>query len=223
MSFSKTNPLVAAGAALAVSLVAASAQQIVYNNTSTSLNSFYGSGAEYGDEIVLAPGLNGVGSQWKATAFDFEYYSNYSLANGAVLRFYANDGGGGAPGTLLYESNPFDIINNGANVHVDLTQGGIVGGGVDVPDHLTFTISLSGGGGANEAGLTVYNPPTVGASGDDFWIHNGATWSLQQLGDGKVANFNARLTAIPEPKTIALAGAGALGWLAMVGYRRLRK
>ena len=204
---------------------AASAQTVVYNNTTGVSTGMHVSNVEYGDEITLA------GSLRTATQFSFNYFSNYDLSGGGVLRIYANDGplvsGSPAPKEVLYQSAPFDIVksnvsdpNNaqGSMVTINLSSTGLV-----VPNKVTWTVSFSSVGGANTAGLLVYGGPTTGTSKEDFWKKTAGTWSLQLLDNNVSANFGAKLTAIPEPSTYALAGVGAIGWLALAGYRRSKK
>lgn len=230
MSRSRIEPTLAAvvtilGASLPLSTTA---QTVVYDNTANNLHAIHSTGEEYGDQIVLA----GDSTLRTATAFELIYYSNYNLAQGGVVRLYANDGplvgGYSSPGELLYQSAAFDIQksdssdpNNvvGRTLSINLANTGLV-----VPDKLTWTVSFSGtSSGANEAGVLVYDPPTVGSAGELFWKRNGPIWALTDLGNNVNGNFAAKLTAIPEPSTVALGSMAAIGWLALAGYRRSKK
>ena len=71
--------------------------------------------------------------------------------------------------------------------------------------------------------MLVYDPPTVGSSGELFWKSTGGIWSLADLGNNVNGNFAAKLTAVPEPSTVALGSMAAIGWLALAGYRRSKK
>ena len=66
------------GAALA-SLVAASAsaQVVVYENSTTPLNNFFASQTEFGDEIS-------IGAGWVAHSFTFEYFAENLSGNEKV-------------------------------------------------------------------------------------------------------------------------------------------
>lgn len=231
MSSTRFQPLmVVALAALGSTIPASlSAQVSVYDNTApaNNLHAIHATGDEYGDQITLAPGFSR-----EATQFDLIYYSNFNLAAGGVVRLYVNDGapvsGNPSPGTLLYQSAAFDIVksdvsdpNNvlGSRVSINLKGSGLI-----LPDNLTWTVSFSGVSGGNEAGVLVFDPPTVGGKyGDDFWKKNGPVWSLQTLANNTPGNFAAQITAIPEPSTYALAAVGAIGWLSLAAYRRSKK
>lgn len=230
MSRSRIEPTLAAvvtilGASLPLSTIG---QTVVYNNTANNLHAIHSTGEEYGDQIVLA----GDSTLRTATAFELLYFSNYELAQGGVVRLYANDGplvgGYSSPGELLYQSAAFNILksdttdpNNvvGTSLTIDLSNTGLV-----LPDKLTWTVSFSGAAtGGNEAGVLVYDPPTVGSAGELFWKRNGPIWALSDLANNVNGNFAAKVTAVPEPGTVALGSIAAIGWLALAGYRRSKK
>jgi hypothetical protein len=81
---------------------------------------------------------------------------------------------------------------------------------------------FSGIDGAEQAGLLLFNPPTVGSSLPDFWRKNADnSWSTFTIDAGATpANFNARVTAVPEPGTYAL---GLLGLMSVAAFRRFRR
>src|SRR5205823_14353424 len=167
--------------------------------STTDLNRSYfaGNGVEFGDEVFLA------GSDRTITDFRFETFLS-SNANGnetgqLILRL--NDGaalspGRNAPGTELYRSASFPLTTG---------RGTIVASGLSVAlpggvDHLTWSVSINGVDAGEQAGLMLYNPPTVGTSFDDFWQNNAGTWNTFLVdGGASPANFAARMTAVPEP------------------------
>lgn len=208
-SLLKTAAVATAVAACSSQAFAQGQLEVVYNNTSTPANAAYSSALEFGDQVTLQ-GLNR-----KLTTFQFEYSATLTPAatKQGVVRMYANDGAAGAPGTLLFESDPFELGNGYANITID----GITG--VTLPNTLTWTFITSGLAGGESAGVLLYNPPSVGASGNDYWQRNAfGGWTSQVLNNASgsaVANFSAKITAVPEPSTMAFAmvsGAAALGY-----------
>jgi len=200
------------GTALAGLLSAsASAQVVVYDNAEFPLNQYFFSQREFGDEIT-------IGAGWRANSFEFEYYADGLAADGsekAVIRFYRNDGipvegaNTAGPGGLIYESPQFPLINGNYPVQIiDLEPLGI-----ELPESFTWTIKTFGVSGDSEVfGLKLYDPPVVGSSFGDFWYFSTEGWELQTVA-GVNANFAARLTAVPEPGTLALFGLGGLALL----------
>ena len=201
----KWFPVVAGLGLIASSAGAASpVLTIVYDNTLSPLNSYFASQSEFGDQITP------VGAGWTADTFAFEYFaSGLNGGETAKLRFYANDGIGNdpghlSPGTLLYESPSFSLVNG--NVPVTVTD--LTGLKVYLPKSFTWTVAPSGVTGNEVFGLKLYNPPAVGQSFDDIWRLDGTEWKLAQT-PGFVANFGAQLIAVPEPGAVVLFGLGA--------------
>lgn len=203
--------------------------EVVYDNTQGNQGAMFVSQNEYGDEINLAPG-----AARRAVDFQFTYYSNYDLADGAILRLYKNNGpivrGANSPGDLLYQSAVFDIKKSDAsdpnNVRATTASINLAGTGLLLPDTLTWTVEFSGVGGGNEASALVYDPPSVGTSFADFWEHSGSGWDLLVLPNGPKGNFNARLTAV-VPTSVPDAGSSlallAFGLTGVCCARRLLK
>jgi len=202
------------GAALA-SLVAASAsaQVVVYENSTTPLNSFFATQTEVGDEISIGPG-------WVAHSFSFEYFAeNLSGDEKALVRFYRNDGipidgtSSAAPGSLMFQSTRFDLINGNYPVSiVDLAALNI-----QLPSSFTWTVKVSGLTAGETFSLKLYDPPTVGSSFSDFWHFTPDGWELQQVAGlpaGAGSSFGATLIAVPEPGAMTVLGVGALALLA---------
>lgn len=211
----KWFPVIAGVGMLANSASAAGpVPSVIYDNTVTPLNSYFASQTEFGDQITTP------GGGWVADTFTFEYFAS-GLGGGetAKIRFYSNDGtlanaapGSARPGTLLYESTTFPLING----NVPLTVTDLVGLGVNLPSSFTWTVTPTGVAGAETFGLKLYDPPIVGQSLNDFWQFAGGEWVLQQI-PGTVANFGAQLIAVPEPGTMTLL---ALGGAALFLRRR---
>ncbi len=165
---------------------------------------YYLSGNAYGDEIVLA------GTDRVLTGFHFAYSSDYSQSGGLQFTLYRNDGplvnGFASPGSVLY-TDTFDVISGPSGVDVDIP---FTPDPTDpIPDRLTFVVKFLGTG---NAGLLVADVPTIGASGNDFWENGSSGWELRQI-PGYTANFEARLTAVPEANSgpVAFVALGGLG------------
>lgn len=204
--------------AAAVGMAASSLRGETVYQVSGSGNFSYYTPSEYGDEIVLGGGGRIL------TEFKFEYFSNYNFAQGITFNLYDQSGptvsGAKSPGSLLY-STKLDLYDGGGLVSLSFPEDPAN----TVADRLTWTVKFSGAGfGNNKAGLIVPNAtPSVGKSGNDFWVRTGAgqaDWALQNFGPGgPTANFVATVSAVPEPGTVALAVMG-LGGLALALRRR---
>lgn len=174
--------------------------EIIYDNTQTDFNDMFyppvPGTIEYGDEVVLG------GQARTLTEFQFQYFGEFpaSVTNAtARIRIYSNDGPGAPgfeePGTLLYES-PLQHLFHGFNV---LTLAGL---SVFVPHDFTWTVEFAGisGNYPYRAGLSFFNPPTVGSSFNDFWSKNASGWQAMHFPNYiPYANFAARIIAAPDP------------------------
>ncbi len=214
-----------------IPLTAAAADpEIVYDNTLNDLAFNLDPGAqEVGDEIIL----DGT-ARW-LSEFSFEYWganteseTEFAGTVEARIRFYLNDGpaipgvdGAFAPGTVIFDSGTFSIdptLRSTLNFS-NFSSGVDVPLETPLPDAFTWSVQFSGLGLTDTAGVTIYSPPTVGNSFDDYWVNDGASWTLQT--NVVTIDFAARVSAVPEPSTLALALVGGL--LAIGGGRKMRK
>jgi hypothetical protein len=195
---------------------------IVYDNSLTDLNRTYGTnGVEFGDEVTLAPDT----TDRLVNDFKFEYYLSGN-ANGneqLQLVLHANDGPlvsrtvngttitAASPGTVLYTS-PFLQLSTGFQT-AEASQFETL-----VPDTFTWTVTFTGIDAGEIAGLRIYDPPTIGSSFADFWQKSNGTWNTYLL--DVPANFAARVSAVPEPTTIAYALLAGLTCIGYLGYKR---
>lgn len=162
---------------------------VIYDNTTTWVGNIVpGVVCEMGDEITLA------GTQRIVTDFMFGYYGVFT-PNGdetARIRFYANDGPEGTPGTLLYDSGTFPIMPGFNQTHT------LTGLSVIVPDTFTWTCQFGGvtQWPADLAALYLYDPPSVGSSEDYLWKSEGSAW--EKWNSTLVDNLMARVTGVEE-------------------------
>ena len=184
--------------------------EIIYDNTTTDLYVTIGGGypPEIGDEINLA------GTGRVVTDFLFKEVHEINEPNPNLktqVRFYANDGVGDSPGTLLYDSGLMPGIVNSLS-----------GLSVTVPDTFTWSVVVDGLASNDGFGLVYYNPPTIGSSGDWYWWHTSTGWLKMDY--PYVDNFGARVTAqdipVPEPGSLLLLCLGIAG---LAGIRKEMK
>lgn len=214
-----------------ISFCATGSAAIVYDNSTGDLNQTYipspePNGIEFGDEINLAPGDRLV------NGFKFEYFLSGSASGNETiqLRIYANDGTEitrtlpdgttfpvMTPSTVLYTSPVLSLATGFQTAEAS-------GFEFLAPNTLTWTVEFQGIDAGEVAGLRIYDPPTIGSSFADFWQRSNGEWNTFLINDavaGQVtANFAARVSAVPEPTTLALALIAGLGWVGYLGYKR---
>ena len=179
--------------------------EIIYDNTSTFLNSFFSERSEYGDQVDLE------GTSRRLTQILFEYFGQFAEDGDerVKVRLYRNekpyDRYRKEPTSPLYESD-WMPIKPGYNTHA------ISGLSVLLPLHtVTFTVEFTGIAENETAGLLFYDPPTIGYSFNEIWMR-GATgiWVpvLYSTSDPK-KRASASLRLIAEPETLLDQGTSA--------------
>ncbi len=195
----------------------AATADVVYSNAGTYSGSYLALNSEFGDQIsAYAGNTNNV-----VTDFAFDYFTSMAGTAGrtGILKFYDSTGPNNTPGNVLFTSPTFNL-NAGYN---GLTLSGL---NVNVPTRgFIWTVSFSGLQVGDQAGLLIYQNPTIGTSENDYWVRNpDNSWALKQIAGGfPLANFKAVVTSVPEPSVfqlVGLAGAAALG---LAGFRRSSK
>jgi hypothetical protein len=200
-------------AATASIFVSSTFAAIVYDNSVSFQNTYFGSASEFGDQIDL------VGPERIINSFKFDYFlgSTFSGNETVVLRLYNNSGLNGAPSEMLFESPPIGITTGYNTITANDLD-------ITVQDTLTWTVLFGGIDPFESAGLLIYDPPAIGKSFDDYWEKTPTgTWNLKRFENDPlltVANFGAQVSAVPEPGTIQLALVGGLIWLASAAKRR---
>lgn len=136
--------------------------------------------------------------------------------------FWMNNGPGGGPGTLLFQSSfPVTLQPGGSGI---FTQSVAVGSLI-VPANGTFwagisfqgTADVSGNVQANGMTVGLHDPPTtIGSTTRTFFETASAYFPATSspsgdlsVGPGATQNFGWQFTAVPEPTTVGLLLAGA--------------
>ena len=186
----------------------------VYDNTLTDLGQQYfptPSTLEFGDSITLG------GTDRTLSQFSFYYFLGGAAAStqSMTLRMYANSGTN-APVAAFYTSDSLLLSLGGQTANITFPSSNLI----TLPNTFTWTVQFSNLAAGQNAGLLLYGPPTTGSSFNDFWQKSSTgAWSLNQINNGStLADFAARVTAVPEPGVLALGGLGAL---LLGGLRRL--
>ena len=200
--------LFALGALLALS-GHGSAQQVVYDNTTSSLNNnvqllpdWLNDSDEAGDEIWL----DGTARQVTGFTFLMTYRGTAPGTLDARIRFRDMNASDDAPGDVFYDSG---LISSLVTMH-GINEYSLAVPQVTVPGHFVWTVQLyNRQGSVGEIGPSYYNPASVGFSDDWFWLSgNGSDWTAYSWGGEPYANLAARLTAVPEPGTLLVLGVG---------------
>lgn len=201
----------------------------IYSNTNAAadLNFNFSPGTmKIGDEIVPVTGgfLQHI---------DIQYYLTNSSGNETVqLWLYQNDGTGITlinrtayePSTVLFNSGPFNIGSFGDTVRSTLNYDAGVdfaANSIFITGTLNLTLAIQFGGieSGEDAGVSLYDFPTVGGNYNSYWEYNGSTWSLAtNASPSGYIDFGMRIEAVPEPSVLSLLG---LGGLALFGFRRM--
>jgi hypothetical protein len=171
-----------------------------YSNTTSGTGYYYpgGVGVIVADDVHRTTSLP-IGQ------VAFGYYSP-SVAPDVVMYIYANTGDYSLPATLLASYN-LGTLNQGAWAYT-----------ITLPTPLTAPADLWIGFSfsAADAGLLIYDPPTVGTSHDLFMQDN---QNLYYFGGNPVANFYLETVPVPEPTSLLVLGSGVVGLFAL----RLRR
>jgi hypothetical protein len=180
-------------AAFAACLCAAAAlaQENVYRNATapSAPLAAYAAGAEFGDQVTLG------GAGRTLATFTFGYFGDIPLQGDerVTLTLYRNDGSGGAPSSVIFQSTPMPVDKGYYLKTVVLPL-------PTVPDTLTWAITPSGVSGTpgDRIQAVCFNTPTIGSSGNFVWTRTGATWTQQTVA-GTSSNLLATTWAGSEP------------------------
>jgi len=180
---------------------------VVYDNTvnlwtgasqsGTAL--FLGDGVEWGDEVTLA-GSSRIGTQLEVLT-----YCSGTKTAGTVLSLYDNTGAGGAPNNLLWTTD-LGLVHYSYLTPLIASLPNVL-----LPDTVTWTFRLYGSGGYS-VGTILYDPPSVGSSGDWYWCnyYGFSSATCDWVSPRPPANFGAKITAVPEPCSFVMLSVSVL-------------
>jgi len=175
----------------------------VYSNTTTDTGGtvFYSTGpyVQIGDNITLA------GTDRSANTATAEFFDGGAGSGtfDASLRFFnAGSPVGSQIGGVFTVTGT--AITSGSVVDVTWSLGGLV-----LPTNVIFTVSEANVASGLDLGLTLFEPPTIGSSSNQFYIvsTNGTTYSQASQGasqDNLFFFLSASPVGIPEPSTMML-------------------
>jgi hypothetical protein len=232
--------------ALIGTLARPAAAQVVYSNVTSFTGSGFANGlatlnganvqtALVADDINV--GTSNGGGLVSSFTFSVGNFNTTAVSFRPLVRFFAANGTGTGPGTLLNGYN-FNAVTLNANSVSTLTFTP-AGGAFVIPSNGIFWAAItfdnnSGATGASLAqmqniGQGLFNPPTIGSSQDAFFqsTASGAftasnpSGGFFNFGGSPVGNFGWTVSiAAPEPGTIALFLVGGVGLVASVARRR---
>ena len=212
-----------AGLALAVSIGFNAMATDIYNTLNTFNGNFFSvtNGQQVGNEITLSS------SKVSLTGFSFEYYTPSALTGtvGVDLEFYNNNGVGGSPGTVFYNSgvfSPLPTAVGGTNVNYTLSDFyPPLSSGFLLPTNFTFTLTFSGLASSDVLELLLGNPPSgsIGSSTPDYWYNPGT--GFQYLSNSVPADIGVDITGtVKTPDVTATVGLIGLSLVGMFLYRK---
>ena len=205
-------------ALVAVITPAARAQSVVYDNANPLAPSYY----PLFDDEELADDVTLGGTDRVVTSFSVEAISNFALpfTGNAVARFYNFDLNTGLPQDLPFWTGttplPGLVGENTVTWAVPFQT---------VADSfvwsVTFESTLPPAGLDEDFGVLLNDLPSVGSSDDIFFqrLANGDWEAFNFTVDGgtDLANFQATITAVPEP---GMAGLALIAGVAALARRR---
>lgn len=232
-----TFSLLRAAAIGAITAAAASSNaQVLYSDATynQSGNFDYNGNWSVGNEVVLASGGT---SPDLVNSFDFQYNlsaepgSSGAVPTGSVqITFYQNNGapfnGYATPSQVLWQSAPINIGANGFTTATLFFPSALINGGagVLVPDDFTWVATFTGITSSEEAGLSLYAPPTVGGNYADAWVDTGSGWVLDQaLAGNPPLEFGAIIGGVPVPDTGAVWLSIAMAAACLAGFSKLNR
>ena len=191
-----------AAAFVAVSVQAASAD-VIFDNTAPGDQGITQTGfPQLGGEVTAAAGTSRT-----VTELDLGFTSQGLPGTADLQAFlYANDGAGGAPGTLLWQSAVMTgVAIDSHNLLIAFSVPSVV-----VPDTFTFAAAITN----DASGEVGYVSASGAATGtfDQTWIGSPGSFTTPGVFgvEGRVV-----ASAVPEPSAFALSAVGLAGAVAL--------
>jgi len=184
----------------------ATAPGVVFDNTANPGSAEFGPGAaQVGNEITLG------GEARQITDVSWLVYSqNENVLASIQMWIYANNGPGGAPGTLLWSSG----LLTGLQISATDTSLDVKVPNVVVPDTITITSIVDAQPVA--LGRLFAGSPNVG-SFDASWVETyPGAWYQESF-----PPYGMQVVAVPEPSSVSLVVAAWAMLASVLRYRRL--
>src|ERR1035437_4215508 len=178
---------------------------IVFDDLTGASTPFFGPGCcQIGDEITLS------GTARNISLLNLGVSSQgIDIIAGIEMGIYANDGPGGSPGSLLWQSGPL----TGLLIPANATEISVQVPDVTVPDVITVTSQILSGTPV-ALGRLVPALPTTG-SFDTAWLESTpGVW-------GPGFAFAVQVEAVPEPASNVLIVTGLLAMALLASIRNL--
>lgn len=202
----------------------AQSETIVYSNITTGPTAGYSKPAGYqiGDNLLLTSG--GILDSVSFSVFNGTTSLDFLRTADLTVDFWNYSGTPGIynkVGTLIYNDYTLGLdvgdYTTLSFANISNTQSILLKN--DILAVLTITDMT---GGADTAGQLLYNPPTIGSSGDWFYQDSGTGFQWMWFGgQPPIANFywqvGVNKEPIPEPATCLLIGTGLAG---LAAFRR---
>ena len=174
---------------IGASTVEAIPMEVIFDNTINASGAIFGPGCcHVGNEVTLeGTARKVIQLSWRVDSQNNDVVADFET------QIYANDGLGGAPSTLLWDSGPLIGIDVSAtDTFLDVVVPKIV-----VPDVITVTSRILASTPV-ALGRVGGEPPTIGSVNTSWIERSPGVWG-QAFGP-----WALRISAVPEPPTISM-------------------